>query len=259
MNLKANKLSLTFDEYGDKIYQFTSPFKFANHGKLKYQYAIASYAFAYSMSFSDEGYHRRTRSGGTNKRKKVEVFCNTFLGKLGEFAVYQYFRQHGLKIDYPDLSIMGQGKWDTYDFTYKGRKIGVKTTKSYGQLLLLETKDWNYHAQYIPNLNNGSADYDDVLFVRVKCNIEKNLKEQGKYYSNNISIYLLQKEFNRATYEFDISYVPIDLIKLAIKNQLIIDKDDYLQNKKTKMDAQNYYIQAGDMIKISYYINQILK
>lgn len=34
------------------------------------------------------------------------------------------------------------------------------------------------------------------------------------------------------------------LIKLVIKDKLIINKNDYLQSKETKMDAQNYYIQS---------------
>src|SRR5699024_2113484 len=143
----------------------------------KYEYAIASYAFAYAMSFSKEGHHRRTRSGGSSNRRNVEVFCNTFLGKMGEFAVYQYLRQHGVSIDYPDVSIMGVGQWDSYDFVYKNKRIGVKTTKRFGNLLLLETKDWNQNAQYTPNIRNGNSNYDEMLFVGVDSNIVANLKK----------------------------------------------------------------------------------
>lgn len=250
-----NKLDLTVDQIGDRIYKFIKPFNFANYGELKYEYTIASYAFAYAMSFSAEGHHRRTRSGGSKKRRNVELFCDTFLGKLGEFAVYQYFRDNGIFIDYPDVSIMGMGQWDSYDFIYKGKRIGVKTTKSFGNLLLLETKDWNQNAQYIPNLKSGNSDYDDMLFVRVKFDMVKNLKKQNLYYQDNIDVRILHKEFNKSAYQFDISHIPIDLIRLAIQNQLIINKGDFLQTKKTALDAQNYYIQSKDMFNISGYIN----
>ncbi|PEE20054.1 hypothetical protein CON95_31140, partial [Bacillus toyonensis] len=92
------------------------------------------------------------------------------------------------------------GLWDSYDFVYKRRKIGVKTTKSFGNLILLETKDWNQNAQYIPNLNRGSADYDDMLFVRVTTDIVANLKSQKLYYQDNIDKNVLQQEFNKGRY-----------------------------------------------------------
>src|SRR5690625_4244164 len=103
--MHINKLDLNVDQYGKNIYTFTNTFSFTNYGQLKYEYVIASYAFAYAMSFSSEGHHRRTRSGGSNRRKNVDLFCDTFLGKLGEFSVYQYFRDNGIFIDYPDVSI----------------------------------------------------------------------------------------------------------------------------------------------------------
>lgn len=257
MTMEVTKLNITRDHEGNNIYEYTKPNYFANYGTLKYECVIASYAFAYAMSFSEEGHHRRKRSGGSRNRKNVEVFCDTFIGKLGEFSVYQYFRQHGITIDYPDVSIMGEGQWDSYDFVYKGRKIGVKTTKSFGNLILLETKDWSQNAQYIPNLKTGHAEYDDMLFVRVNTNIVTNLRRQRLYYQDNIDVNVLQKEFNLGPYEFDISHVPIDLIKAAIQNQSIINKGDYLKSKKTKMDAQNYYIQSGDMYSIQGYIQQL--
>ncbi|MGG3915996.1 hypothetical protein [Rossellomorea vietnamensis] len=257
MTNKVYPMRVERDQRGNNIYKYTKPFYFSNMGTIKYEYLIASYAFSYAMSFSEEGHHRRTRSGGSKSRKNVEVFCDAFIGKLGEFAVYQYFKDNGVLLNYPDVSIMGQGEWDSYDFIYKGRKIGAKTTKSIGNLLLLETKDWNQNAQYIPNLKTGNADYDDMLFVRVDSNIVSNLKEKKLYYNNEIDIDILEEEFKKGTYQFDISHVPIDTIKLAIQNKLIINKNDYLQSLDTKMDAQNYYIQSLDMFQINGYINTL--
>lgn len=180
----------------------------------------------------------------------MEVFCDTFLGKLGEFSVYQYFKQGGINLDYPDMSIMGLEEWDSYDFVYKNLNIGVKTTKSFGNLLLLETKDWNENAQYIPNLRNGNADYDDMLFIRVDTDLVENIKKKRLYYSDEIDVNILQQETSKDSYEFDLSHIPMDLIKQIVKEKVIINKNDYLQSKKTKMDAQNYYIQSGDMCNI---------
>ncbi|MBS3678925.1 hypothetical protein KGF86_01735 [Ornithinibacillus massiliensis] len=243
------------DNENKKIYNFTNTYPFKSLGKIKYEYALSSFAFAYNMSFSAEGHHRVYRSGGTEKRKKVQVFCDTFIGKLGEFAVYQYFKDNGIQLPYPDLTIMGEGEWDSYDFTFENRKIGVKTTKTKGNLLLLETKDWNENAQYLPNLKKGSATYTDFLFVRVDTNIVSNLKQKWLYKNDYIDKKVLEEEFQKSSCNFDIAYIPIALVKQAIQQKAIIEKDSYLYT--TRIDANNYYIQSGDMIFISDLIKEL--
>lgn len=135
------------------------------------------------------------------------------------------------------------------------RKINAKTTKTNGNLLLLETKDWNENAQYLPNLSNGNADYTDFLFVRVDTYIVSNLKCQRLYKSNNIKKEVLEDEFIKPSYHFDIAYIPISLVKHAIQQNAIIEKGAYLY--KTLIDANNYYIQSGDMFFISNLINEL--
>ncbi|MEJ8776740.1 hypothetical protein [Pseudogracilibacillus sp. ICA-222130] len=255
MTFYFNYLSSYINDEGKKIYNFTNPYRFNSLGQIKPEYTLSSFEFANNMSFSEEGHHRVYRSGGSEIRSKVQVFCDTFIGKLGEFAVYQYFRNNGITLTYPDLKIMGQGEWDSYDFTYKNRKIGVKTTKTNGNLLLLETKDWNKNAQYLPNLSNGNADYTDFLFVRVDTNIVSNLKRQRLYRNNNIKKEILEDEFNKSSYYFDIAHIPIFLVKHAIQQNSIIEKGSYLY--KTLIDANNYYIQSGDMFFISNLINEL--
>ncbi len=46
--------------------------------------------FAYAMTFGN-GEHRDHRSGGNTKRKKGQIFTNTFQGKLSELAIYNTF------------------------------------------------------------------------------------------------------------------------------------------------------------------------
>lgn len=245
------------NENGNQLYKISNAKRFNSIGEINYEYRIASFRFAYAMTFSNEGHHRRNRSGGNNKRKKVELFCDTFLGKLGEFAVYQYFYSKGVRLEYPDLSIMGKGEWDSYDFVYRSEKIGVKTTKSIGNVLLLETKDWDREAQYIPNISKGSATYDHMLFVRLSNNIVSNLKKKRLYFTDDISEGVLESEFKLGSYNFDIAHVPIDKVRSAIKDNYIIRKGDYLQTVNTKMDAENYYIQSGDMLQIDNFINSL--
>ncbi|UOO43818.1 hypothetical protein I0292_26595 (plasmid) [Priestia megaterium] len=219
----------------------------------KVNYLKESYVFAYNMSFSSKGHHRITRSGGQEKRKQVQIFCDAFNGKLGEFAVYQYLLSQGIEVDYPDISIMGEREWDSYDFVVKEKKIGVKTTKKWGQLLLLETKDWNANGQYIPNLNKGTADYDYIILVRVDSNIIDGLEKRNLYKKDRIDKEVLKEILNESSYDFDIAgYVDKELLVEAIKNKNIIKQNEYLQSGRTKIDADNYYIQAGDMNHINH-------
>ncbi|MEN2465624.1 hypothetical protein [Ornithinibacillus sp. JPR2-1] len=244
--------------YGKTIYKFTKPYYFKKIGTVKYEYVILSFAFAYGMAFSDEGHHRRNRTGGGHERSNVEVFSNTFLGKLGEFAVYQYFKSFGIFMPFPDITIAGENEWDDYDFEYNSQKIGVKTTKSFGNLLLLETGDWNNNAQYIPNLNKGKSDYNHFLFVRVKYDVESRLRKRDLLKEATIQPELLEKELSDFSYEFDLSYIPIDFIRQVINDSKTVVKGNYLNNTYTELDADNYYIQSGDMIKIDWFRQKLL-
>ena len=51
--------------------------------------------------------------------------------------------------------------------------------------------------------------------------------------------------------EYDIpGFITINELKYIIANQHVINKEDML-NGKTRMDAKNYYCQAGDLYPIS--------
>lgn len=94
------------------------------------------------MSFGGNGEHRNHRTGGTHQRKKGEIFANAFQGKLAECAIYNQFYNE-LDITEPDFETYGLGEWDDADFYINDFKISIKSTKSFGNLLLLETRDWN--------------------------------------------------------------------------------------------------------------------
>lgn len=203
-----------------------------------------TFDFAYEMSFGASGEHRDHRSGGTHIRKKNEIFANTFQGKLSEFAIYNTLYKI-FNLPKPDLSTYGLGEWDDYDFVIDDKKISIKSTKSFGNLLLLEKKDWNKSAEYIPNISKGKSVYDFFILVRIKpyCeDIFKDFKFSDFQNKENLKSKILS-----LTWEYDIpGFITKDDLKYAINNNYIIKQGEKL-NGKVKMDADNYYIQAGDM------------
>lgn len=207
-----------------------------------------AFNFAYDMSFGEEGEHRSHRSGGSIRRKTGEIFINTFQGKLAEFAVYNEFcGEDGVSIPKPDLETYDLGRWDSYDFEVNGKKISVKSTKHYGNLLLLETKDWNLSGQYKPNLASGDSSYDFFILVRISPDSDGLMKRNRFLYKDHLDRDELGEKILAEKWEYDIpGYITHDQLVYAISNKFIIPKGAVL-NKRTTMDAENYYVQAGDM------------
>lgn len=218
-------------------------------GTFKQETIKSTLDFAYAMSFGMSGEHRNHRSGGTHLRKNGEIFANTFQGKLSEFAVYNKLYKN-FELQKPDLSTYGLGEWDDYDFVINEKKISIKSTKSFGNLLLLETKDWNELAQYIPNIGKGSSTYDIFILVRIEPYCEDILKRIKALYSNTESKEQLSSAILSLEWKYDIpGFITIEDLKYAISNKHIIKKGEML-NGKTPMDAENYYIQSGDMKEV---------
>nr|WP_263323553.1 hypothetical protein [Neobacillus sp. Marseille-Q6967] len=165
------------------IYQFTKKRYFKKDGTFLNNKVKNVFDFAFEMSFGGKGEHRSTRSGGDKSRFNGEKFANTFQGKLAEFAVQEHLATKGINLENPDIDVYGLGEWDNYDFIYnKKYKISIKSTKFFGQLLLLETKDWGINGEYIPNKKRGDTDYtyDYFILVRIKPSIE-NIMRNNQY------------------------------------------------------------------------------
>lgn len=213
--------------------------------------------FAYRMSFAGEGAHRRTRSGGRHSRKKGEIFANAFQGKLAECAVCNFFFSLlSVKVK-PDFSVAGLGKWDSTDLTVGNRQIAVKSVKHFSDLLLLEAKDWDNQGQYIPNIGKGVSSYDCIILVRMKPSCEEILKQHRILYSNTIVreelLTLLTDE--SWTYQLVGFITKADLVQIINDptRRFLIKQGDKLNRPDNEMDADNYYIQAGDMRPMSQY------
>jgi hypothetical protein len=215
-------------------------------GTFKEQTIQKTLDFAYEMSFGKDGEHRDHRSGGTHRRKNGEIFANTFQGKLSEFAVYnQLYKDY--ELEKPDLATYGLGEWDDCDFIINGIKVSIKSTKSFGNLLLLESKDWNESVEYIPNLVKGTALYDIFILVRIEPYCEDLLKKMKILYSQTQNKESLESLILTQKWKYDIpGFVSKEELKFAITNKHII-KQGQMLNGRTVMDAENYYIQSGDM------------
>lgn len=198
------------------------------------------------MSFGGKGEHRDHRSGGKSIRRKGQIFANTFQGKLAEFSIYNELSSKGISMDEPDLESYDLGRWDNYDFCINDKKISVKSTKFYGNLLLLEKKDWDENGEYIPNKDSGFSRYDYFILVRIKGNIEAIMRENKCLYSDVVRKDILEESITSKKWSYDIpGFITHKDLITVINDKYIIPQEAELNN--TKMDADNYYVQSGDM------------
>jgi hypothetical protein len=200
------------------------------------------------MTFGKEGEHRNHRSGGSYRRKAGEVFINSFQGKLAEFAFYEFLQGKEMSCPEPDISTYNLGAWDSSDFVVNRIKINIKSTKFYGNLILLETKDWNSNGEYIPNISTGDiSKYDLFVLLRLKPDGEKLMRHNRFLYANQLLKEELQTVIESETWQYDIpGFFHHQELLSVISNRHIIPQNAML-NGTTRMDAKNYYVQAGDL------------
>ena len=234
-------------------YYIDCPVPFRHNGYLSEEDISESLQFAYDMTFGAEGQHRSHRSGGTVRRHAGEIFADTFQGKLAEYAFYNLFRNMcEVNLDQPDTRRMGLAEWDSCDFTVNGKEIAVKSTKHFGNLLLLETKDWDDQGRYIPNFGKGCSEYDYFVFIRIYPECASIMKKNRWYYSDKVEFEDLWPAVFYENWAANlVGYITReDLVQSVIKAGHILPKGSNL-NGTTVMDAENYYIQAGDMHSMS--------
>lgn len=243
---------------GENEYVVNNKRKFKRLGDLNYEDKIICFEFAYEMAFGN-GRHRIIRSGGKKGRRGGQIFINTYQGKMAEFAIYRYLLNKNILIAEPDTNVEGYGIWDSFDLKYGSIHMAVKSTKSYGNLLLLETKDWNDKGQYIPNLYNGVYHYDMFILVRLSPDGEKVMKENRILYLDSIDRNELKEIMVSIDWEYDIAgYITNkDFIRLIAKGYVL--PQGAILNQGTRIDADNYYVQAGDMRTDEDMIERLLK
>ena len=242
----------------DNKYFITKKISFHNDFFLEKDDLLKSFSFAYSMTFGNDGTHRNHRSGGTHKRKNGEIFINAFQGKMAEFAFYRLLLNNNIDCPNPEIDTWGAGVWDSSDFIVQGKKINIKSTKFYGNLLLLESKDWNNDGAYIPNLNTKEISfYDFFILLRIKPDGEKIMKANRFYYSDKVHEENLKNIIFSQNWEYDFpGFITHRDLKTVIAGRQILPQGAML-NGNTRMDAENYYIQCGDMQPINSLLSKL--
>lgn len=253
-NDSKKRIFIKLDNEGDN-YIVTRKRAFQSNVTLSEENFYKAFDFSYNMSFGKSGAHRNYRSGGTHHRKNGEIFANAFQGKLAEFATYEYLKRKDIDVDEPDISVHGLLQWDAYDLKANNKVINIKSTKYYGDLLLLERADWDDEARYIPNLDKENVIYDFFVLVRIKPDIAKILKQNRLYLSDRCNYDILKNLFNYSCFKYNIAgFITIDDLKTIINSNHYIPQGSTL-NQSTHMDADNYYIQSDDMGEIEELIN----
>ena len=231
------------------FFTVTSKVRYNKGGVFQEKTIIDVFNHAYKMTFGNEGKHRDHRSGGDFRRKNGEIFANAFQGKLAECAACYYFysiyKDKSIK---PDFSVYGLNKWDSSDLSVNGLEVSIKSTKSFGNLFLLETDDWNENGVYIPNADKENQGlYDLFLLVRINPNCDSILKEKRILYSESADYGKLRNAVMEKEWSNNIvGFITRDDLINIIRNEYILPKNTVL-NRKTKIDADNYYVQAGCM------------
>ena len=209
--------------------------------------------FSYNMTYGKKGQHRAYRTGGQHSRKNGELFCNTFQGKLAEFVVYNELINLGFTLSKPDLQTWGLGVWDDTDLNINDKKLSVKSAAFFSNLLLLETKDWDTNGIYLPN----NTSYDITILVRIKPDIKKIFREHRIFYMDELSFETLEDLLLTESYYYDIpGYITTKDLKNLIENDFVLPQNSLL-NGRIKMDASNYYIQSGDLKKLSSIMHEL--
>ena len=222
---------------------------FIRNGILTQKNVSECFDFAFGMTFGKQGAHRDHSSGGQAHRRMGEIFINTFQGKLAEFALYNYVvHVEEIMIDPPDMEMMDLSRWDSFDMDIEGFMVSVKSTKKRGNLLLLETKDWDSDGRYIPNSKSGCELYDYFVLARVDPDGEGILREKGLLYVDEADEPTLCETMLSERWRVNLAgYITgEELVDEVIGTRQILPKNSIL-NRHTRMDAENYYVQAGDM------------
>lgn len=236
-------------------YHISSKKTFIPLGEFKNSTIEKVFEFAYNMSFSGEGEHRDHRSGGTHNRRNGEIFANTFQGKLAECALYNLLTKNKINTTKPDFGIYKLGVWDAEDINVNGKSISIKSTKAFGNLLLLEEKDWDENAVYLPN----QKAYDYTFLIRMNPFCEELLRKNRILYSDYVDKNTLRSILLNEIWKYDIpGFISKNDLIDVIRFKHIIYRGNKL-NGNTTMDATNYYIQAGDMRPIDEFIAELNK
>ena len=256
------------------VYRIRKTKEFEYNYEINKEFVLSSFNYAYWMAFEKGGSYRDHRKGGVYRRSKDEIFIAAFQGKLSEYSFYQFFsRKSHILITAPDDRILSEGKWDNVDMKFinmnnpkkKTYPVTIKSTKSAGNLLLLETGDWTVEGYYRPDIEEESitpVDYAYYVLVRIGAkektgtesyNTINTIYKELKKKSDVISYMELKSLVMNIDWFYDIpGYITKEEFKYIASKEFIIHQGEMIKVKGIiTMDADNYYIQAGDLHPIT--------
>jgi hypothetical protein len=206
--------------------------------------ARESFYFAWDMTFGRNGRHRDHRTGGSARRCNGEIFAHAFQGKLAEFAVCQELSRIGISVR-PDLRRADLGVWDAGDLQVGELAVAVKSTKQQGNLLLLETADWSPEGTYIHHRGDGHL--HSICLVRIDPSPEDLLRKRRILRSDSCPQRVLKWTVAPLSqFRFQVlGAVERNDVMAAVREGQFIPRGATL-NGRTKIDADNYYLQACD-------------
>lgn len=192
------------------------------------------------------GFDNEFKEDATHSEKTKKAI----LGKLGEFGIYKFLKERGYGVSYPDLEVRKQGDWDDGDLSIDEKKINIKTTKNFGNLLLLKKADWNPEGNYkwgLRKLPNGNKEryvddtYKYFFLCRIKPDIENLLVIDEETSKDEIL-----SQLSNVKIQFDIpGFINIYDFKKIIEKNICIKKGDSIGSRKFTEDL--YYCQAGEL------------
>lgn len=248
MKLKVLQVLEPHTSQTNFLYKLTNTKRFIPGNVIDCELVLKTFNFAYENSFGNNGSHTDSR------RKNGERFANAFQGKLTEFAFWNELTNHSIYTNEPDLTKAPNGKSDIAELEFNHYNIAIKSTKSYGQLLLLDTDHWNEEAQYQPYKDSGHTKYDFIVLVRIKPHISDLLKKHRLLYANQVNKDILMEIVCNRKFEYDIpGFITHDDLQTVIAQQQIIPKGTYINkfDKRNKVNADTYYIQTGNLRSMS--------
>jgi hypothetical protein len=227
----------------DGVYTVNRKRPFLKTTPFRTSQVATSFDFAIDMTFGAVGEHRNHRTGGIHKRSLSEIFVDTFQGKLAEFALWNLWDDASI-VSPPDLSTHKLGSWETADFVFGEYRIAVKSTKWFGNLLLLEAADWDEQGRYVATFNQPVS-YSHIVLVRLGPDLSSVIRSH-KISLNRESLTQLQTVVTELRWSYDIAgWVSSADLQLVISKDLRIEQGESLGN--TVMDATNFYVQTGDL------------
>ena len=204
---------------------------FRENGLLQIEQIEECFNFAKKIANpNDFGEHNPNSHGGEHERDADEIFQNAFQGKVAEFAFYNLFKNR-VQMNPPDLNRWEKGVWEDADFElhHEGTHylISLKSTKSIGNLLLLEKHRYNKQGEYIEGTQKDSPVKHDYIFLARVKGIDS--KFSNSY--NEKKLHTIKAEIS--------GYISNSTFKKNIAKNKYIKKGTLIGNKPMMVD--NYW------------------